>query len=398
MKTRVQIALFGCIFSIFVHGYLTFHYYALKLGYAAGQSLCNVNEKFNCDAVSASTYSAFLGIPLSVWGMVVNVILFLMILISWLEWSDHPERVRRWAVLLSGLSAIASVVMGGVSLLLINNFCLFCILLYALSFVVFFCFKGTLREPFWMHLRTDIGSLWRESRAILIAFVSIPIFAFLVHKFFMQNTGDDAIKQIVNDALTDWAAAPKQDFVAKPSLVTGPPADRASLVLSEFADFRCGHCKHASYTLDAFVSAHPDVRFEFYNFPLDGACNEKIQQTDGVSCRVAAGIQCAEAEGKGWLLHKIMFEKQDDVLRSGGTAEVDVILNAEISKLGMNWERFSRCLSDAATLDTVKAQAKQGALVDVRGTPTIFANGRQLNGGQLLPVLQAARERSLSQK
>lgn len=397
MKTRVQFALVGCILSVIAHVYLTSHHYALKLGYAAGQSLCNVSEKFNCDAVSASAYSSFLGIPLSVWGAVVNVILFLMILITWLEWSDHPERLRRWALLLAGISAATSVVMGGVSLFLISNFCLFCMLLYLLSFLVFFSFVGTLREPFWMHIRTDMGVIWTESRSILFAFAAIPVFAFMVHKFYMQNTGDDAVAQVVKDSLNEWTSAPKQDFVAKPSLVTGPSGDRASLVLTEFADFRCGHCKHASYTLDAFVSAHPDVRFEFYNFPLDGSCNEKIEHADGISCRVAASIQCAEAEGKGWPLHKLMFERQDEIIRSGSSAEVDVILNAEVSRLGMNWETFSRCLSDPATIDAVKAQAKQGALVNVRGTPTIFANGRQLNGGQLLPVLQSARERSLSQ-
>jgi protein-disulfide isomerase len=36
--------------------------------------------------------------------------------------------------------------------------------------------------------------------------------------------------------------------------------------------------------------------------------------------------------------------------------------------------------------------------VNVQGTPTIFANGRQLNGGQILPVLQAVRNKALESK
>src|SRR5262245_32456387 len=95
MKTRVQLALVGCLLSVGIHIYLALHYYPLKLGIAGSQSLCNINEKFNCDAVAASQYSAFLDIPMAIWGAVVNALLFGLVLMSWLEWSEHPERLRR---------------------------------------------------------------------------------------------------------------------------------------------------------------------------------------------------------------------------------------------------------------------------------------------------------------
>src|SRR5262249_5662532 len=135
------------------------------------------------------------------------------------------------------------------------------------------------------------------------------------HRMFMQNMGDAQIDSMVREMLQDWQNSPKQEFVAKPSLVTGPAADQAAMTLVEFADFRCGHCRHASYTLDAFVKANPDVRFEFYTFPLDGACNEKIQHSSGISCRLAAAVVCAEKEGKGWALHSKLFDIQDEVNR-----------------------------------------------------------------------------------
>ena len=39
-------------------------------------------------------------------------------------------------------------------------------------------------------------------------------------------------------------------------------------------------------------------------------------------------------------------------------------------------------------MDAVKAQAKQGSLVNV-STPTLFANGKLMERGQMVPVLQA---------
>ena len=398
MKLRVQLALVGAIFSVALHFYLTSHYYPIKFGMAAAQSVCNINAKFNCDAVSASSYSSALGIPVSLWGAATNLILFFFILLGWLEWSDHPERLRRWSVLLAGGSLAASVVMGAISVLALQNYCLFCIILYALSAVIFFACRGTLREPVWSNLKNDLPALPRESFGILSGLLLIPGLAFLMHKSFMDSLGDDEVNRIVQESVNEWLAAPKNEFIAKPSLSMGASADQATLTLVEFADFGCGHCKRASYSLDAFVKSHPDVRMEFYAFPLDGACNDKIEVTSGLSCRLAQAVVCAEKEGAGWGMHHALFEVQDDVHRLASTAELDVILSKEAVKLGLSWTTLEHCLVDPATLDAVKAQAKQGGLVNVNATPTIFANGRLLSRGQLIPSLQAARERALQLK
>jgi protein-disulfide isomerase/uncharacterized membrane protein len=399
MKTRVQLALMGALLSIAAHLYLALHYYPLKLGFAAGQSLCNLNAKFDCDAVAASAYSAAFGIPLAIWGAVVNLILFVMILTSWLEWTENPERVKRWTLVLAGLSLGASVVMAGISLTQMQNYCLFCITLYVLSAVVFFSFQGLLKEPFWMHVQRDLPHLWSENKGILVSFAAVPLLAYLTHRGVMQNlVGDTQIERIVNESVEEWATAPKQNFVAKPSLVAGPALESAAMVLVEFADFRCSHCKHASYTLDAFVKSHPDVRFEFYSFPLDGTCNEKIESSNGISCRLATAVYCAEKEGKGWSLHHVLYDIQEDVNRLSSVNELDPVLGQTVSGLGLNWERMQTCMNDPASQDAIRAQAKQGALVNVMGTPTLFANGRLLNRGQIVSVLQAVRSRAIESK
>lgn len=393
MKTRIQLALVACLLSVGAHLYLALHYYPLKFGFAAGQSLCNVSAKFNCDAVSASAYSAFLGIPLAIWGAVLNAVLFVLILLSWLEWSDTPERLRRWALALSGVSAAASVIMAVISLILMHNYCIFCIALYALSFAIFFLFRKALREPFWPHFRSDLPLLWGESRGIVMAFAAIPVLAFFLNQIFLQNLGSSQVNRVVKEAAQSWEHGPKYDFVAKPALVKGPNPQSAVMTLVEFADFRCHHCKNASYSLNAFISAHPDVRFEFYNFPLDGACNDKIEVSSGMSCRLSATVHCAEKQGRGWEVHEAVFAKQEAINRLANTAELDVLLSKEVSKFGLNWESIQNCITDPSTMDAIRAQAKQGALVNVQGTPSLFANGKPLTHGQLVPVLQAVRQK-----
>lgn len=398
MKTRIQIALMSALVSVGVHVYLAMHYYPLKFGFAAGQSICNMNQKFNCDAVAASGYASLFKIPLALWGAAANAVLFLLILLSWLEWTDHPERLKRWTLLLAGMVLASSVIMGAISLTQMQNYCLFCILLYVLSAIIFFAYRGILREPFWMHFKIDLPHIWAESKGILVGFALIPLSAYLGHQMFMQNFGDAQVDQMVIESMQEWARAPKQNFVAKPMLVAGPASDQAALTLVEFADFRCSHCKHASYTLDAFVHSHPDVRFEFYTFPLDGTCNEKIESANGLSCRLAAAVYCAEKENKGWELHGTLYNIQEDVNHLSALPQLDEVLARTVSGLGLNWDRMQPCMNDPATMDAIKAQAKQGALVDVKGTPTIFANGRQLSRGQIVPVLEAARAKAIESK
>ncbi len=327
--------------------------------------------------------------------MVTNLILFLLILLGWLEWTEQPERTRRWGLLLAGASLLGSVVMAAISVLFLNNYCLMCIALYALSALTFVAYKGALRDPFFMHLKRDLKEIQSKPLRLLTTFLPIPAMAFVLHLMFLQNYGASGLDAIAKEAMLDWEAAPKHELVVKPSLATGPSRENAAMTVSEFADFRCGHCKHASYSLDAFAKAHPEVRFEFYSFPLDGECNERIPDKSGISCRLAYSVYCAEKEGKGWDLHHALFDAQSQVNETRSSTELDVILAREVTKTGLNWESLQHCIQDPATLDAIKAQAKQGGLVNVRGTPTVLADGRNLNHGQLLQVLAAALERNV---
>ena len=392
MKKRIQLAVISTLISIIGHAYLAVHYYPLKFGFASGHSACNLNAKFDCDAVSASSFSALFGIPMAVWGAAFNAVLLVLILLAWLEWVDHPERFKRWSLTFAGASALTSIVMGVISLTMMHNYCIVCMGLYVLSFLTFFCLRDFPREPLMAGIKDDLSVLWGDARAIAIFILSVPVGAFIIHKSFMSNVGDtEQLGMVVREAVIDWSSAPKQEFVAKPSLAMGPESSQAAMTLTEFADFRCGHCKRASYSLHAFVKAHPDVRFEYYSFPLDGACNDKIDSKNGISCRLAATVVCAEKEGlgRGWAMHDFLYEHQESINQFNTVGEVDMFLNKNIQPTGLNWESIQRCADTAETMDAVRAQAKQGALVNVLGTPTLFANGKALNRGQLVPVLQA---------
>ena len=390
MKMFSRIALLGTAISVIIHGYLTLHYYPLQFAAAASPSVCNIGGKFNCDAVSASNYSALFGIPVSIFGMVVNVILFGMILLAWLEWSDNTPRLRRAALFLAGSSLAASFVMGGISIFLLSNYCLFCIALYFLSLIIFECIRRTQTEPFFPGIKSDLPVLWAQSQSLIWTFVAIPVLAYLIHQGFLQNFGADQMDRIVGMVIQEWQANPPKEITAKPMLVTGPERSQAKMTISEFADFRCSHCAHAVSSLHAFTKSRPDVRFEFFSFPLDGECNGDPRNANGLSCHLAYAVQCAETKGKGWALHGQVFQNQDQLIQAQTVNELKEKLLPIYADLQLPVGEMETCIADPATKDSVSSQAKQGELAGVGGTPTIFVNQKLLSRGQALPVLEKA--------
>lgn len=398
MKTFTKIALVLLLLATCIHVYLSFQHYPLKLGFSTGPSICNLNSTFDCDAVSVSSYSSFLGIPLSVWGGVTNFIIFLALLLSWLEWSEHPERLKRFAFAAATGSAIASVVMGGISFLLMKNYCLFCIGLYLISFIVVGLIYMTLKESFFKNFLSDIGAYFSENRGILGLLVSIPVMSFLLHRAALSHFGAGQLDQIVNQGVRGWISEPRQSLSVPPLLVKGPEKDEAKLVISEFADFRCGHCKSASHSLHAFAESHPDVRFEFYVFPLDGACNPGIQRSSGLSCHLSKAVYCAEKQGQGWNLHNIIFQYQEQLNNISQVESLKESLLNLTSHLSLNREAYNSCVESPEAHEAIEYQSQQGMTLNIQGTPSIFANGKVLQLGQMIPVLEEVYQKSRASK
>ena len=109
-------------------------------------------------------------------------------------------------------------------------------------------------------------------------------------------------------------------------------------------------------------------------FPLDNACNESAMRAgNGRSCWLASATYCANKQDKGWSMHDWIFEVFRDIKRS----DLDKVAN----DMGLDHQQFTECLDDNNTLEFIKSQARQGDRANIRGTPSIFINGKYLPSG-----------------
>jgi protein-disulfide isomerase len=268
--------------------------------------------------------------------------------------------------------------MGVISLTSLNTLCPFCLGTYAFSLVTFL--------GMWLGYRPSLKP------TLKLTFAGV-VFAFGISAFILNDQlrsgytdGQDTNLRTAA-ALQDWQQNPKLEIAETDPLATGPSRADAKMTIAEFADFRCIHCKLATAPIKAFVASHPDVRLEFYSWPLDGECNSSISQANGASCLLARTVWCARSKAqKGWEAHERVFArfeewKTTDAVRAG--------LDSLAKEIGMAADELKTCADSDVAKSAIVAQARLGSSLNIKGTPAIYANGKLLPAGSSIPNLNA---------
>ena len=152
----------------------------------------------------------------------------------------------------------------------------------------------------------------------------------------------------------------------------GPYKGSASkdLVLVEFADFQCPHCKEAQANMEKLATDFPKARIVFQNYPLEKIHPEAKRAASYGLCVAKVGgspafFQYAAA----------VFDAQDGL----GTADgATLTLNSAVTKAGLDPAKISACAATPAIDQEVEASVKLAEDVNVSQTPVLLINGRQV--------------------
>lgn len=137
------------------------------------------------------------------------------------------------------------------------------------------------------------------------------------------------------------------------------PAD-APVTIVEWADFECPACAATSPILDQALAAYPgQVRLVYKHFPLS------MHQNAESAARAAVA---AQKQGKFWELHHALFTNQHNLDEAG--------LKKLAAEVGLDVKQWDADRRSEAVADAVTADRKAGEKLGLRGTPSIFINGR----------------------
>lgn len=102
--------------------------------------------------------------------------------------------------------------------------------------------------------------------------------------------------------------------------------------------------------------------------------------------KAATAALAAERQGKFWEFHDLLF-KNYNKLNDQKIREIAL-------KLGLDQTEFEKKMKDPKITAMIRQDVREGAQAGVRGTPTIFINGRRLNN-RSLQGFQAAIDKEL---
>ena len=111
------------------------------------------------------------------------------------------------------------------------------------------------------------------------------------------------------------------------------------------------------------------------NFPL---------QMHKFARQAATAALAAHKQGKFWEYHKKLFES----ISSLNDAKVQEIA----TQLGLDMDKFNKDLKDQALQNIITRDLQEGSAAGVRGTPTIFVNGKPLSARNIEGFQQAIDE------
>ncbi len=135
----------------------------------------------------------------------------------------------------------------------------------------------------------------------------------------------------------------------------------AKIQIVEFSDFQCPFCSRVTDPLNKLKEKYgDDLVVAFKHFPLDFHKEARP---------ASHGSMCANDQGKFWEYHDKVFANQK--------ALQDADLRKYAEEVGLDMAKWDECMKAGTHQALIDAEMAEGRKAGVRGTPTIYINGRR---------------------
>ena len=190
-----------------------------------------------------------------------------------------------------------------------------------------------------------------------------------IQRFFVTEDGKNSV---VGDIIPFGKHPFEAARVELQKRADGPargPAE-APVMLVEFTDLQCPHCKEANPTIERLLKEDPNVHYVFQNFPLPSHnWAEKAAQYGDCVGRASNDAFWKFVDG--------VFAAQEQITADNADEKLTGIADAA----GVKGSDIAACAAKPETQSRVQASLSLGKSLDVNSTPTLFVNGRPVGVG-----------------
>ncbi len=371
--TRHRISLLVALLGVAVSAFTLLVHERLAAG-TGYTSFCNLGGVVNCDAVLGSRYGTVLGLPVAAVGLAVFLAGAVLALPGAIGAASVGIADLLLLALVSGSLGFA-VVLLVISVGILQQLCVLCLTLDAITLAWFItvaplasCFDASARAGWW------------RRRAAARAIAAAGVLVAVTGGTWAAVRGPGAASTVEEiqsrdpkfyQWYTNLPTKPAGDLVDSDCPRKGDP--NAAVAIVEFSDFQCPYCVQAFRDLRDLTRQRPEVSLVFRHFPLDSSCNRNVKRTvHPDACLAACAAECAGRQGRFWEYHDALFENHEHLERDS--------LFRYAREMALDVPAFRACLDHPDTRARVDQDVEAATRAGVTSTPTLFINGRTVEG------------------
>jgi protein-disulfide isomerase/uncharacterized membrane protein len=346
------------LFSIATIGisiYLTNYFFTAHFpqGLNAKTGMCDISSIFTCSGATLSPVSNIMGMPVSFLGILVGL--------SFLLGSIFPsEAFERTNKFLSYINIPGVLFFLVYSLVVLGTICPMCSLYYIFTLTSAFLYWKYGVEGYKPH----VGVL-----AVLATIAVVGGLMFSNHysaeKAKMAKLNDSVIMQFNK---LNVVGDPEIESPYKIVMATEKFSD-SPIRISVYSDFECPFCAVTAKQVEE-MAKNPKykgkISIQYFFYPLDNYCNPGItRKFHEYACKAAYLAGCDSS--KFLAIHDEIFQHQKN-------------LDDDFLKALEEKHSLKDCQSNQTTKDFVAKSIQSGDKLGINSTPTLFVNGRKIEG------------------
>lgn len=358
-------------------------YYNANFAADAAPSICAINDMMDCDSVAKTSYSQFLGVPLSLWGVILYIFFLFMSFvdkiknIKFLGFLEVFKNPASYIFCIALFSFIMSMILGGISVFKINSICIFCFMTYFIDLLIAIISKTkgiSILKEVKISINDFIEAIKVKKYAIsfvivMSIFAGILLFTYQTNILSPQTAEQIEMKKYFKnyDSITDGnTMGPKE----------------ADVIIHEYIDYNCGGCFLANLYLHRIVMEFENVKVIQHNVPLERACNHNMQHEGHKnSCIKSKYALAAAKQNMYWQMSDILFEQSPE-------NEKEIIEKARL--LDFDIKKLKEDANSEKIAEELQESIREADSKGITGTPTFLIGMRKIMGIGSYPALKQA--------
>ncbi len=352
-------------------------------------SFCSINSVVDCDGVAKTSYSAFLGIPLALWGLLLYITIIFLNLVDRLQDKignsilDVFKNPKSYIATLGMVSFLISMLLASISIFKINKICALCFVTYFIDLFIAIIAKDK-EKSFVEEIKTTvkdfIEGFKNHTKLALVVFISAA--AFLTYT---NMTNILSPNQKTQKSYAKYIKLKNNPYATSGNLLGKENGE----VIIIYGDFLCPFCRLTNI-MGSQLASEANVKIIHMNFPLETKCNKYIKGTlHRGACTLSKYALAAKKQGKYWDMVNMLYDKKPK-------SESSIIFNS--AQLGLDTKKLKNDAHSKEVQQELEAQIKDAIDKGIDATPAIEIDSIIYQSAMPYYKLKQRYEQSLARK